>query len=332
MKRETNLILKRHLASETRLFFKWNCLLINSLLTHPADVYLNEDAAVGELSMQMLEIYQFKKRFLNTDKAVASTMFKEYSYDIFEQYSIFRYSSFIEFFDKHDIDVPKCFKGVRSLRRPNFELLLLKFSSVLMMRGQKERAFKLIVETLYRFSKTYDHFRFSRNKELLKWREIYNLHSAFWSNSAQLKTVFNRYYDHTWFNNVITRQMKFFFTDDYLKISLFSILFFIRPLFSFAVYNVDKNLKKYKRKLDSRYIFVWKYVPAYKRKIVILKLVKKDIKFSSGRGVKARFYNSLLTFAIAPSSSFVYKINHFTNNYVFKNLQKTLLKDLKSTA
>ena len=70
---------------------------------------------------------------ISTDPRLSLTVsskfegYVEETEDIFNKYTIFRNSSFIQFFEKSSIDVPKCFKSTNSLRRPTFELFFLRF-------------------------------------------------------------------------------------------------------------------------------------------------------------------------------------------------------------
>jgi hypothetical protein len=67
------------------------------------------------------------------------------SLQIFNHYYDFRRSLFVEFFSEHSIDVPICFFGIRSLRRPNMQLPLLKFTNFLMRQGKREKFFIQLV-------------------------------------------------------------------------------------------------------------------------------------------------------------------------------------------
>ncbi len=109
-------------------------------------------------------------------------------------------------------------------------------------------------------------------------------------------------------------------------------LLMLQPLFNFSLFSLDKKARKRSRKKGSKYIFIWKYVPIYKRKSLLLKLIVSDIKFNEGRALHDRLLNSLETLYKTPHKSYAYRINNFTNNYVFRNLRRSLLTNFKTTA
>ena len=78
----------------------------------------------------------------------------------FDKYTTFRHSSFIEFFEKNSIDVPKCFKLTSSLRRSAFELFFFRFVNYLMKDGKKEKIFifkrKLKIKKLWPYNIEYN--------------------------------------------------------------------------------------------------------------------------------------------------------------------------------
>lgn len=116
-----------------------------------ANFYLTEESLEDENTLTNVYLYNFYKK--NKKKAFFTTskIYQDASEEIFDYYYYFRFSSFIDFFDRRDVDVPKCFVGVRSLRRFSFELLLLKFSNLLMRRGKREKIFKTINESFHLF-------------------------------------------------------------------------------------------------------------------------------------------------------------------------------------
>lgn len=83
-------------------------------------------------------------------KSINTLAFHENSDLMFVKYNLYRQSYFIKFFEFLDIDVPSCFKNIKSLRRHSLEQPLFKLSNYLMKNGKKEKTFPIIVNSLFR--------------------------------------------------------------------------------------------------------------------------------------------------------------------------------------
>jgi hypothetical protein len=65
--------------------------------------------------------------------------------------------TFTSFFRENNIDVPRCFKKTKSVRRSNNELHLLKFNNYLMRDGKRAQSFKYLSQILSNvFYKTHE--------------------------------------------------------------------------------------------------------------------------------------------------------------------------------
>jgi hypothetical protein len=71
----------------------------------------------------------------------------------FENYLNLRKFSFTTFFTSNLIDVPICFKKIKSIKTKNFELFFLKFSNIIMREGKKEKILRIILNSFFNFLK-----------------------------------------------------------------------------------------------------------------------------------------------------------------------------------
>lgn len=281
---------------------------------------------------------------LNRALLMPTTFSSDSSRNIATSFKFLRKSSFISFFITNLIDVPKCFKKVKSLKRLNYELPLLKLSNFLMKNGKKEQLqifFFKALASLY--SKNYlQKSDLVPNKSPLihvfskiryDWIKLYLTLSSLFE-FPQQKRFAGLLSSHVCkfpvsFKNFLSFYGKNINYGCYVKNILLEKLIFILPVFSFFMHNIDKNVKKYSRGKSGKYVFVWKYVAAYRRKHLTLRLIAKDVKFASGRKLQERIKNALSLIFSDPRKSFAWRTKIFSYNYVFKNYRKTLMKTLK---
>lgn len=102
------------------------------------------------------------------------------------------------------------------------------------------------------------------------------------------------------------------------------------PIFNFFIYNVDKNIKKFTRGKSGKFVFIWKFIPVHKRENLILKLLKKNIIFNSGKKYFLKIFNLLTQIFYNPSRNFLTKSKYFITRYVYKNFKTTLMVKMKT--
>ena len=133
------------------------------------------------------------------------------------------------------------------------------------------------------------------------------------------------------FNSLMLPNGKFspasFFIKNYFEYQISQIA----PIFSYFIYSVDKNIRKYSRGKSGKYTFVWKYVAPYKRLFVSFRWILKDIKFNPSKTFDQRIMDTLTLLILNPEKSFAWKSKTYSYNYVFKNFKKTLMSSLKTT-
>lgn len=254
------------------------------------------------------------------------------SENIFDEYRKLRKSSFTHFFSDYNVDSPLCFLGSNSIRRHNFEFPLLKFMNFLMTAGKREKVFISFLQTFHKIFEIIKRNLILFNDSNTHWLSIYNLTNTVFFQSNTHKIFKSNININTSYSHFFYNRKKYFSEKSYFTNLLWQIMKVIKPLFAFSVYSVDKNVRKFAKGRTNKYVFIWKYIPAYKRDLKILRLVAKDIKFNSGPTFSGRILNSLQSLRTDYKSNFVWQISKFSHNYVFKNLKKTLLINQRTTS
>jgi hypothetical protein len=175
-------------------------------------------------------------------------------------FEFLRRSSFINFFINNLIDTPVCFKKVKSLRRLNYELPLLKLINFLTKKGKKEQLQVFFFKAL---TEAYKEYKFSFKKaEFIKrdWVKTYLIFSNTFQTFKEQYLVGQitsyKYKYELDFNNYLTFYGKKIAYASHTKNFLLKKLIFVLPIFSFFIHNVDKNVKKFSRGKAGKYSFV----------------------------------------------------------------------------
>ena len=290
-----------------------------------------------------LSLNFFNSNLTNYDGTADYKKFFPSSYYHFSQDTSFlndflyiRNSSFISFFLNSMIDVPVCFKKSYSLKTKNFELPLLKFSNFLMWEGKREKVIRALFNSFRVF---FNFFKFSKLKnslELVNWFSLYTLTNSFnlnFFNNILFKFSYNFQnplilnYSNNLLNTEKTLNLTFF-----LKNYLYFLLSKVSPIFSYFIYSVDKNIRKYSRGKSGKYTFIWKFVAPYKRIKLSTRLIVKDVKFYQSRQFNERLIKTFENLYHSPDKSFAWKSKIFSHNYVFKNFRKSLMTSLRTTS
>ena len=249
---------------------------------------------------------------------------------IFESFLYLRYSFFISFFLNNMLDVPVCFKKSHSLTRKNNQLPLLKFSNLLMRRGKREQMVKKLILTLGNFFLNLQKENFFNTEFTQNWFNFYfYLNNTIFSNNVQKFYRF-QYVNFLKFKCVLNSSDKILSESFFLKNYLLSRLTQVVPIFNFFVYNVDKNIRKFSRGKSGKYVFVWKYIPPYKRNFSAMRWIMRDIKFNGGVTINDRISGVLKRLTNEPNLSFAWRAHSFAHSYTYKNYRRTLMSSLKT--
>lgn len=259
----------------------------------------------------------------------------------FDDFYYFKKSSFISFFINNMIDVPICFKKSPSLKRRSFELPVLKFINYLMRDGRKDQTTRFFFSSISDLFTKFKIEKFTSDLLIKNWLPLYFLiNSSFYGNALDYEYPGKNILDFTnenlsiqiLFNNILSNDNKSIDSSFYLKNYIISKLGQISPIFSYFIYSVDKNIKKYSRGKSGKYVFIWKYIAPYKRLNLAMKWVSKEIKFTASKKLKDRIVSVITNLIVTPQNSFAWKSKTFSHNYVFRNLRKTLMSTLKTSS
>lgn len=248
------------------------------------------------------------------------------------KFSYIRKASFVEFFERQNIDVPQCFIKSASLKRSSNELFFLKFSNYLMFDGKKEKFFIILTKVFQLLNKFRKQDKtYLLNNDFSSWRMLYFI---FNTNiiTTNTRLIIPRIYGTIMNNNFFKKSMQYYFMNNNLYSYLCKYLFRFLPIFNFFLYNTDKRARKTKKKNKSKYLFIYKYIPFYKRNISFLRLLAKDIKFVTGKTLKDRIEMSIRLLISEPHTSSVVQTINQTHQHVFKNFKHSLLTNYKTTS
>lgn len=268
---------------------------------------------------------------INTFPLNNEEFFKEYL--IFENYLTLRKLSFISFFINNMIDVPICFRKSKSLKNKNFELFFIKFSNLMMRQGKKEKIVRFFLSSFFVYFDKIKNEKFNNRVDQYHWFDFFFMlnfqittKSSFFLTQDEEPT-FNNLEE-----NIFSKNYKFFNSDDFIKNLIKSLILKQSPIFSYYIYNVDKNIRKYTRGKSGKYVFVWKYVSAYKRKYLMFRWFLQEIKFDESRDFKTRIINLLNNLTNNFKNTYAWKAKNYTYAFIFKNFRKSLMMNLKTIA
>ena len=104
----------------------------------------------------------------------------------------------------------------------------------------------------------------------------------------------------------------------------------LEPIFLFYIYKVDKTIFKHSRGKSGKFTFIWKYVPLYKRKLIIMSWLRKEIRMQNAKTFAERLAKVIRTIYVNPSDTFIYRVRKFSYNYVYYNCRKTLAEHYRT--
>lgn len=305
------------------------------------DNFFNKHDNFKNVSTISLDSSNCYLNFYNNDKDLKKNFPISYNYNshessFFNDFFYIRNSSFINFFLNNMIDVPVCFKKSYSLKTKNFELPLLKFSNFLMWEGKREKIVKNLFKSFRFFFNTFKINNFKNSPNNVNWLFLYLT-----TNSLNFNFINNIYFNLNYFfklpiflnysNNITDLEKTLNFTF-FLKNYFYFLISKVSPIFSYFIYSVDKNIRKFSRGKSGKYTFIWKFIAPYKRIKLSTRLIIKDIKFYQSKHFEERLLKTFENLYFSPEKSFSWKSKIFSHNYVFKNFRKSLMSSLRTTS
>jgi len=347
-------------------FITWQSYFDQIYINEPFSIYNSNYNTVKTNSFYFLLLNSNLKKKINDDQFDIENLDFENDFyltkkseDVETIYNFFflRKSSFIKFFIDNLIDTPTCFKKIKSIKRRNLELPVLKLINFLMKNGKKEQYSKSFFKALMPYFLKNTQKLNSKNKNSI----FFYKNNTFFLNNTNLNFIKSLNYDwlHIFlllnnvitfgkneviteifpteefsfnlnYNNTLSNEGKHVNSDNSIKHFLFLKLLAISPVFSFFIKNIDKSVKKFSRGKSGKYKLTWKYVAIYKRLLVALRFFIKDVKFSYGLKFINRLQSSIFNLIFKPKNNFLWKSKIFSHNFVFKNFKKSLMTSLKT--
>lgn len=241
----------------------------------------------------------------------------------------------ISFFASQMIDIPKCFRKSKSMYTVSAAHPETRFINMLMRHGRRRYAAKLYKLSLHQLS-TQHVLTSLDGSQIEDWRTFYEIFTQLrpmhlGTNPSNLQTslvgpsfdIFKQAHDED-----------YALIDDnrWLYDLLFDELINYTPVFSFYIRKVDKMKRKHSRGKSGKYVISWKYVPLYKRLLVTLRWLVKDIRFRKSKTFRKRIETSIESLLFDSKSHLVSQTRRFVHKFVFQKYRKTLLRTLRSTS
>ena len=240
------------------------------------------------------------------------------------------------FFASQMIDVPTCFKRIKSLYAPTMSTPELRLITMLMRHGRRSYIAKNYSQSLHRLSRlSWENKQWTPKSA--SWRSYYALfaqltltHSAYNSLSYSSVPLDMNLEDN--YSQSFTKSGQLARDNNWFQELLFTDLAQYAPVFSFYVTKVDKLKRKHSRGKTGKYSIGWKFVPKYKRLLIVLRWLVRDVRFQKSKTVSQRIQKSLENLIFDKPSHLVFQLRNFVHRFVFQNYRKTLLRNLKSSS
>lgn len=239
-------------------------------------------------------------------------------------------SQFKSFFKDLTIDTPEILNHTKSLHRIKGLTYLSRLVLYFSRSGKKIKFSKIILKAFAIISEVFK----KQGQQLpsgMSWKTFYTLLTfAGWESLSFKKVYAAKRLDltsHAFFKNSELVKLDEFKINDMLA----QIFKRFNYLFSFYIYKVDKKIYKNSRGKSGKHTFVWKYIAPYKRNLLIMHWLSKEMRISPGKTLADRVLSVLQSFVFNTSSTWIWKIKKFSLNYVYYNLRKTLGETYKTS-
>lgn len=198
-----------------------------------------------------MENNYFLTNITSTQNDIVLNKYNNYL-QLFNNFIYLNNSLFISFFITNMIDIPICFKNSHSLKRAALNIPVLKFINLLMKKGKKEQITKILFKAFRIF--------------LREFKSDKHLFTLFNKNFLKVFLFLNNFFFHInpdseekidlLYNNNFLLNSKNINNDFFIKNLFLSQISKITPIFSYFIYSVDKNIRKYSRGKSGKYIFI----------------------------------------------------------------------------
>lgn len=315
-----------------------NNILINFNLEHHIERHyeIESDKSIWLQHINVEEEF-FEDRLSHCLKIEQDSPFEEFLLEEFglenaqEEFDFLKNVTFTNFFKSSNVDVPRCFRKTKTIRRPINEVEILKLNNYLMRHGKRSKTFKFLSNSLNTsFDKYIDENRF----EFLtypNWKELF-LTLNYMSYSSSKYQIFNR--SSIEFDNYGYKllpegsHLNFkWLLNPVIVDNIYNML----PMFSFYIYKVDKKIFKNTRGKSGKFTFIWKYVAQYKRSFLVMHWLMKEMRLKPGRSLQNRVDGAIESLVFTPKKTWIWKVKKFSHNYVYYNCRKSLAETYRTS-
>lgn len=251
-------------------------------------------------------------------------------HEAIEDFYYLKDRTFTSFFRDNLIDVPRCFQRTRSVRRPINQIDLLKLNNYLMRDGKRLKVFSALSKTLWTVFNDQKTDDTTTYKTTLQWRDIYitfNYMTHLDGSYSHLPPIKE---DLTAYGHTMIPVGKYIEDEWNLNTLIFKNIYQMLPLFSFYIYKVDKKIFKNTRGKSGKFTFIWKYVAPYKRIMLVMHWLLKELRVKPGRSLQDRLDATFRTLILSPEKTWIWRVRKFSHNYVYRNSRRTLAETYRT--
>ena len=252
-----------------------------------------------------------------------------------------RATRFDFFFRRNGIDIPKCFKRSKSLRRQQHGLLFLRLVNFFMRRGLRIRTITLFTRLLRSLNTDIEIKALSSYTNIHSWQQLFLLLTKVIPESTQNYAYMMRPFTT---HPMKVKKYAWRLTDQtYLtdtsripksplcpQTALFERIRKIEPLYNFYVYRVAKKIYKNTRGKSGRYTFIWKYIAPYKRTFITYYWLFKELKLKTDKQITRRILRMFTLLLFKPNVLWASRVARFSVLYVYRDCRVTLAETYRS--
>jgi len=251
-------------------------------------------------------------------------------HEAIDDYEYLKERTFTSFFRNNSIDVPRCFRKTRSVRRPLNEIDLLKLNNYLMRDGKRLKVFGYLSKALWTLFNGDENREVRTYKTNLPWQTIFITFNYLTHNSGSHNHIPAVKEQATTYGHTMLPIGKFIEDDWNFNTFLFKNMYQMLPMFSFYIYKVDKKIFKNTRGKSGKFTFIWKYVTPYKRLFLVMHWLLKELRVKPGRSMLDRLDATFRTLLLTPEKTWIWRVRKFSHNYVYRNSRRTLAESYRT--
>jgi hypothetical protein len=232
-------------------------------------------------------------------KKITTNLWLNYTLQPSLRYS-FRYLTFNLFkifFTNSKVDIPKVFLDFNALSRSSNQVNIFKFINYLMSNGNFLKLLIKLNAAWYNLLQPH-----SNNRSILSWYDSF----------LQINNNSNLVPDT---KPSVNTTLNLFLTNFIRK---------AQPVFCLYMYKISKNIYKNTRGKSGKFMFLWKYVPTYKRLFVVISWLMRELRVIPQRKLSLRLVQLLGTMSQSPHKTWIHRVKYFSYNYVYRSCRKTL--------